>query len=835
MEVSKEFLLLDIDHVMRDGRPVIRLWGKAKDGKTILAIDRAFRPYFYLELDEKAERKFDLKGFMEKLDALEELKGAVERIETVERNLLGEPRRFLKIIMSSPAGINELRFVVERWQGIKKAYEYDIPFYRRYLIDKGLAPAGWVSVIGEEKKGDSREEIEISDVKPSGAGDHSHLKILKAVALDIEVYGDEVIMVSLFGDGVRKVLTYGWRGHINGKLLEAAEIMKDERDMLMRLVEVLRETDPDVIVTYNGDMFDFEKLKERYNLFKIPMAIGRDGSNVEFVRRGRVFCAFVSGRAHVDLYTFIDNILGDSLQSETLTLDMVSKELLGFGKEPLDWKEIEKLWKEKRNLKAVAEYCLKDSELTSKLAERLLPQVFELSRLVGQTPFDTSRMSYSQLVEWLLMRHAYKRHEIILNRPDYDEIKKRREALPYTGGYVLMPEPGMHESIALFDFASLYPSTIITHNISPETLDRNGEGREKNAVPESEHYFSLDKKGFIPGVIRDLVEKRSGIKKEMSSVDSASSRYRDLYNRQYALKIIANASYGYYAYAGSRWYSRICAMSIAAFGRYYIQNVISFAKERGLDVIYGDTDSLFIAGCSDAKAKKFMDAVNSMLPGVMELDLDGIYESGIFVPAKTGATAKKRYALLGRDGKVTIRGLEKVRRDWCKIAKDTQESVLLAILKEKDEKKAVGIVRETINRINRGDIDVKDLVIYTQITRPLDKYEQVGPHVAAAKKYMEHGQPVKEGSVIGYIITRGSGSISNRAEPFEYAENYDPDYYINNQILPAAMRILSGLGFSEDDVLEKGAGDRTQRSLDKFMKKSMKKRLRASFEKFKSE
>ncbi len=836
MEVSKEFLLLDIDHIMIDGRPVIRLWGRASDGKTILANDRAFRPYFYLELDEKTDRKFDMKGFMEKLDALEELKSAVEKIETVEKNLLGEPRHFLKISMSSPASINELRFVVERWQGIKKAYEYDIPFYRRYLIDKGLSPAGWVSVTGEMKKGGSgahvHEEIEIGDVNPSGGAGHTSPKVLKAVALDIEVYGDEVIMVSLFGEGVKKILTYGWKEPINGRLLEATEIMKDERGMLMRLIEVLKELDPDIIVTYNGDMFDFTKLKERANLHNIPLDIGRNGRPLEFVRRGRVFCAFISGRAHVDLYTFINNILGDSLQSETLTLDMVSNELLGFGKEPLDWKEIEKLWKEKKNLKAVAEYCLKDSELTMKLAERLLPQVFEISRLVGQTVFDTSRMSYSQLVEWLLIRNAFKKGEVVLNRPDYDEIKKRKEASPYTGGYVLMPESGIHENIALFDFASLYPTTIITHNISPETLDRDGEGKAKNVVPESDHYFSLEKKGFIPGIIKALVEKRSEIKKEMSTAEPGSSRYRDLYNRQYAMKIIANASYGYYAYAGSRWYSRICAMSIAAFGRYYIQKVISFAKERGFDVIYGDTDSLFIADCSEAKAKKFTDAVNSMLPGVMELDLDGLYESGIFVPAKSGATAKKRYALLGRDGKITIRGLEKVRRDWCKIAKDTQESVLLAILKDRDEKKAVEIVRDIVGRINKGDIDVKDLVIYTQITRPLDKYEQIGPHVAAARKYVKHGQPVREGSIIGYIITRGDGSISNRAEPFEYAENYDPDYYINNQIMPAAMRILYGLGFSEDDVL--GSDDKSQRSLDGFMKKAARKKLRKNFEKFKA-
>ncbi|NIO19192.1 MAG: hypothetical protein GTN76_00175 [Candidatus Aenigmarchaeota archaeon] len=157
---------------------------------------------------------------------------------------------------------------------------------------------------------------------------------------------------------------------------------------------------------------------------------------------------------------------------------------------------------------------------------------------------------------------------------------------------------------------------------------------------------------------------------------------------------------------------------------------------------------------------------------------------------------------------------------------------MLAILKDKDKDKAVNIVEETIERLNKGEVDKKDLVIYTQITRPVERYEQIGPHVAAAKKYVSRGHTIKEGSVIGYIITKGAGSISNRAEPFEYAENYDPEYYINNQIIPAAMRILHGLGYTEEDVLSESPG---QKSLDTFMKKSLSKKLKEKWGKFRKE
>jgi DNA polymerase I/DNA polymerase-2 len=811
MEEKAKFLLLDIDYVLEGDQPIIRLWGKNEKGSVVL-LDRSFNPYFYIE--PNFAEGFNLELFKEKVSAIENIGRKVKGIEVVNKKLLGEEKQFVKITLQLPSDINLLRLIIEKWKEVKKTYEHDIMFHRRYLIDKDLTPMEWLEVEGERKETENVVLLELRKIEKKSEKGEANLCV---IALDIEVYGDEIIMVSLVGKDFKKILTYGWKEKSN----EEIEVFGSEKEMLERLASFIKEIDPDIIVTYNGDLFDLAKLRERAHFHKVPFNIGRDERGIEFVKRAREFSAWIPGRIHIDLYPFINHILADSMESETLTLDMVSKEMLGFGKEPLDWKKIEEIWKERKDMKTIADYCLRDSELTFQLAERLLPQIFEIAKLVGQTVFDVSRMTYSQLVEWFLIKRANEKNEIILNRPLHDEIKRRREAEPYTGGYVLPPQPGIHENIALFDFASLYPSVIITHNISPETLDKNGGGKEKNAVPGSEHYFSLEKKGFIPEIVEELVRKRAALKKKLSKLKPSSKEYKDIYNRQYTLKIIANASYGYYAYPGSRWYSRICAMSIAAFGRYYIQKVINLAKEKGMNVVYGDTDSLFIADCSEKEAKNFIKEVNAQLPSTMELDLEGVYKAGIFVPAKTGMTAKKRYALLDKNEKIKIRGLEKVRRDWCGIAKETQEKVLLAILKEKDRKKAIEIVKDVIERINKGDVDIKDLVIYTQITKPLDKYEQIGPHVAAAKKYIAHGHHVKEGSIIGYVITRGDGSISNRAEPFEYAESYDPDYYIHNQILPAAMRILSGLGFSESDILERI--DKSQQSLESFIKKKGRK------------
>ncbi|HLD78408.1 MAG TPA: DNA polymerase domain-containing protein, partial [archaeon] len=382
------------------------------------------------------------------------------------------------------------------------------------------------------------------------------------------------------------------------------------------------------------------------------------------------------------------------------------------------------------------------------------------------------------------------------------------------------PAQGIHEGIAVFDFQALYPSIVITHNVSPETVDClccPEPEKRPNAVPGSEHFFCARHRGFVTSVIEGLVAKRMALKKQLAALDPASAAHRQAQNRQYALKILANASYGYYGYAGSRWYSRVCAESITAFGRDYIQKVIAFAGKSGLRVLYGDTDSLFVQMDSTA-ITGFLDQVNAALPGVMELEYKEYYKSGIFTVTKEGAAAKKRYALLDFANRIVIRGFERVRRDWSVVAKQLQEEILLAVLRDKSVPRAVSLAREAIARLRSGSVPLEDLVIHTQLTKPLSAYKQVGPHVVAAQKLAKAGRPVYEGMTVSYVIAKGAGSIASRAEPLEQAQSYDPDYYVNNQVVPVALRVLSGLGVTEEQLT--GGG---QRTLGGFAKRKRRK------------
>ena len=209
------------------------------------------------------------------------------------------------------------------------------------------------------------------------------------------------------------------------------------------------------------------------------------------------------------------------------------------------------------------------------------------------------------------------------------------------------------------------------------------------------------------------------------------------------------------------------------------------------------------------QAQKFLEELNSKLPESMELEYEGFYRRGFFV-------SKKRYAVI-EDGEIIAKGLELVRRDWAPIVKKTQEEVLMAILKEGDSDKAIKAVKKVLKRIKKGDVENKELIIHTQITKPLDQYKQIGPHVVAARKIEEHGIKVTRGTIVQYIIVKGKGSISQRAIPYEYSEGieYDKEYYIENQLIPAVSRMMEPLGYNKERLMELSSNER-QQSLDAF-------------------
>ena len=396
--------------------------------------------------------------------------------------------------------------------------------------------------------------------------------------------------------------------------------------------------------------------------------------------------------------------------------------------------------------------------------------------------------------------------------------------------------------IVVLDFRSLYPSIITAHNIGPESLyckcckddygtrkenenqddnlednlDKDGINLSAHVPDRDEYWFCKKDKEFIPEVLERLVLRRVDIKRLIKEMKAKGEDTKIMEARSYALKILANSFYGYLGFFGARWYCIECARSTTAYARHYIQQTIKKAEEKGFQVIYGDTDSLFIILGDKLldKALEFKSEINYDLPGYMELEFEGHFPKGIFVAIKgTEKGAKKKYALIDKDNKLKITGFETVRRNWSAMAKDVQENVLRLVLQDKVTE-AVEYVQGVIQDLNKGKIKLNKLIIKTQITKDLSSYSNVGPHVAVALRMKNQGIDIVPGTLVEYIIAKGSGLIRERAKlPGELKQGeYDQDYYLKNQLIPAVSSIFAVLKIKEEDLFKKGG----QTSLGNF-------------------
>jgi DNA polymerase I len=335
------------------------------------------------------------------------------------------------------------------------------------------------------------------------------------------------------------------------------------------------------------------------------------------------------------------------------------------------------------------------------------------------------------------------------------------------------------------------------YNLSPDTLVKPNDLSPEESVyviPDVGHRFRREPDGFYRIVLTSLLEQRARIRKEIENSRSATTSLIVLKERERALKVITNACYGYAGWGGARWYSREVAESATALGRETIIETIQKTKSLGLNVIYGDTDSVFVSN-EAAKIGELRKWVQSALG--LEIKVECDYVRVLFTEAM------KRYAGLLKDGTLDIVGLEVVRGDWSDIARQVQEQVLYSILRDQSIKGAVEVVRTTIRQVREGEVPVRDLTIRKTLTKPIERYAARLPHVEVARRLIEDGWRLALGDKVAYVVVKGQGSLFNRVRPNNQVkpEDLDVEYYLENQVKPAAMRILEFFGVTEKQLV----------------------------------
>jgi DNA polymerase-2 len=749
--------LLQPTYRVRDGVPVVQLYGRLDDGRPFQIEDDRFRPYFFV----RARDAELLRG---------EPRAEITASEL--RSLAGEP--LVRVEAPVPAAVPSMRDRVAR--AGRPTFEADVRFPYRYLIDAGLRAGMAIEGAGTERAGlvhFANPMLAPADVHPS----------LRVVSIDLETdpTAGEIWSVALFGDGVDEVHLAG-RGAVAGAVSHA-----DERALVAAAAQRIREIDPDVITGWNVVDFDLRVLAGRAAALGGPIELGRVAGETlfqeefGFTREAR---AVVPGRVVLDGLALVR----DAMRLDDYRLGAVAQELLGRGKriakEADPVVEIARMYRE--DPAALVAYNREDARLVVDILahEGLIALAVERSLLSGMQldRVGASIASFDLLYLPELRRRGRAAPSVASERP----------AELVSGGAVLDSVPGMFTNVALFDFKSLYPSLIRTFQLDP--LAHALADRDAIEGPGGARFAREG--AILPGVIERFMARRAAAK-------ARGDRHADQ-----AIKIMMNALFGVLGAASCRFFDPAIANAITGFGQEILHRTRDAFEAAGVPVIYGDTDSVFVRldtggrNASVEVAERLRDDVQRQIADYirttyrvqshLELELEGIYER-FFMPRVRGGRAgsKKRYAGW-TSGRLEVVGLESVRRDWPAVARRLQRGMLERAFTDAP---VLPFVRETVEALRSGALDAE--LVYAKRVRKgsLDRYAGTPPpHVQAARK-----AGARTGPLVRYVITTRGPEPVFHGQPLP--GDIDRPHYVDRVVRPIAEAILEPLGLHTEDAL----------------------------------
>jgi len=768
------FWLLDIDREEEDNKTIIRLWGITDKNERIVIYDGAFQPSFYLVLRKEYTDNF-LKELEKKKDYFK-----IASILKEERKLFGRKIEVVRLTFNSFEDLTKCSEQLTGRVEIVDCLEDDLRPAFKYMIEKNVVPCCWHEVeVNESNRKMVMVDKVYEAVSPPNLLERKDIPNLKVLSFAITCYSkagspnpnkDPIILISActnFNEE-KQFFTLNFK----------------DKEIINEFSKFVNEFNPDIIVGFNNNNFDWPYLIERTEVNKVDLPITREGFKPHKSLYGHIS---IAGRANLDLLDFVKDI--PEIKLETL------EELAEFlkiknDKDKLLIGDIISNIEAEEEKKLLLKGSLTNAKLILECFKMLLEFFIQLSSVTGIPLDQVIAAPVGFKVDSYLIRQAYRLKEL---------IPKRKEQIyqSYRGGMVLSPKLGIHKNIAVLDFASMYPNLMMLYNVSPDTLVLPNEPLNENVIviPEVEHKFRREPPGLYKIVFSNLLNERKKINEQLKQLPPESIEYKLLKERSKAVKIITNACYGYAGWVGARWYSKEVAESATALGRKAIREVMNIAEEEKLKVIYSDTDSIFVENIPE-KIIKLQEKTLSKV-GV-EIKVEKVYKKVIFTEAK------KKYAGLTQEDTIDIVGMEAVRGDWANIAKSTQKKILEIMLIKEDVNEALSYLKDLIKKLRGEKRELKDFIIWKTLTKPVNEYEIKTPHIEAAKKLIQKGWKLTVGDKIGYIIVKGPGKLYEKAEPYEFVniKDVDVEYYIFHQIIPAASRVLKVFGISEKRLID---------------------------------
>ena len=662
---------------------------------------------------------------------------------------------------------------------------------------------------------------------------------------------DEDVEINTNKDGTRVGIVLlsddgGMAHKVSQSIVAQVEEESTELDVINRIVDIVRQYDPDILTGYEvhngswGYLIERARTKYEFNLCDEfsrmkSQSHGRFGKDSDRWGFNHTSTIRVTGRHMINIW----RAMRGELNLLQYTMENVVFHLLHRRIPHHTFRDLTTWYQSQkpRDLAKVLDYYLSRVQLDLDILEsnELIPRTSEQARLLGVDFFSVFSRGSQFKVESLMFRIA-KPENFMLVSPSRKQVGQQNalECLPL----VMEPQSNFYSSpLLVLDFQSLYPSVMIAYNYCYSTLlgrAVNWRGQNKmgftdfkrqprllelmkdqiNIAPNGMMYVKPElRKSLLAKMLGEILETRVMVKSGMKVDKDDKTLQRLLNNRQLALKLIANVTYGYTSasFSGRMPCSEI-ADSIVQTGRETLEKAIALihSVERwGAEVVYGDTDSLFVYLKGRTRDEAFdigeeiAKRVTEMNPRPVKLKFEKVYHPCVLL-------AKKRYVGYKYESRkqtkpdFDAKGIETVRRDGTPAEQKIEEKALRVLFQTADLSQVKSYFQSQCSKIMRGKVSIQDFCFAKEVK--LGTYSDKGlpppGALISAKKMLEDPRAEPQyGERVPYVVITGApgARLADRCVAPEVLLNddhseLDAEYYISKNLIPPLERIFNLVG-----------------------------------------
>ncbi|MCZ8156861.1 MAG: DNA polymerase [Leptospira sp.] len=736
----------------------IYIWLKDDVGNTTLYYDQ-FHPTIYARGAPELLRKL-VKRLYE-LDSLAEIPTFAERILFYENRKV----QVLKLVISKPSLLSKITRKLYALYGKFDIYHSDIDVTISYMLEKNIYPMCKMEVVFEQ------------------IGLENKITTLRALTniRDLEYNLPPLKTISLALEKSQRIPIENNTILLSTSTRRVAVPSRSPEQILREINQFLKEEDPDIVLTAYGDQVIFPYLFAHAQRLKFKTNFDRD--------------VFAPIRRQIQTK-------GTSFNTYGMTVFRAPSYPL-FGRWHID----------SRN-----SFLYKESDLLG---------IIELARISRMPIQKMARASTGKALTYIETDVALRMEYLVPWQKSAIESPKTALQLLNAdrGGLVFQPDVSLGkamENVAQLDFAQMYPSIMVIHNISPECVNCQCCHDDPNVpkVPKLGYTICDRRTGIVSEALAHILERRAYYKDKKKEHTGVLS---DSYNaKQSSLKWMLVTSFGYLGYRNAKFGRLESHESVTAFGREKLLTAKDIAEDFGYVLIHAITDSIFIQKADRSPFSKeelyiLCQAIQQKTQ--VKIDVDGVYSWLLFPPSTADPQMPVANRYLGRfeTGVLKSRGIGSRRKDlpylirkaqlemieWMSTCSTIQEirdgeSYILAIYHKYDE----ALKKETV--------DWKDLLIQKSTSQEPEEYEVDGATSLSLGQLKEMGMSVQAGEKIRYLVSnRRSQSKENRyiaeevlqSSPNSRKVRIDREYY-RNLLLSSFKEVWSAFAsFSDFNAL----------------------------------